>query len=273
MSADKPTDSDICQRIKRGWLRPYLVILDQMFSKRWDYWSRTLEAGEVLDEPIPGINWLDVPHNEPKKNLQTCITLSQNRGHRNAFDLFVDWLLYGFGHSLVQELPSQIEPQINAGWYKTFNLGLYLKYPYDYLGQYAAELYGNGKHNPTAYFPTPMHHCDLMVKMLMDKTDKTASVCDPCVGSGRLLMAASNYSLNLYGMDIDPLILKVCHLNMFMYVPWGVCRPKTLKGLDDVQKPRQQGGSLMRTPIQHPTPEVQQDLLEAVQLSLFDDMP
>ena len=76
------------------------------------------------------------------------------------------------------------------------------------LGQYAAELYGNGKHNPTAYFPTPMHLCDLMVKMLMDKTDKTASVCDPCVGSGRLLMVASNYSLNLYGMDIDPLILK-----------------------------------------------------------------
>ena len=31
MSADKPTDSDICQRIKRGWLRPYLVILDDMF--------------------------------------------------------------------------------------------------------------------------------------------------------------------------------------------------------------------------------------------------
>ena len=73
MSADKPTDEDICQRIKRGWLRPYLVILDQMFSKRWDYWARTLEARKVLDEPIPQINWLDVPHNEPKKNLQTCI--------------------------------------------------------------------------------------------------------------------------------------------------------------------------------------------------------
>jgi len=29
----------------------------------------------------------------------------------------------------------------------------------------------------------------------------------------------------------------------------------------------------MRTPIQHPTPEVQQELKEAVQLSLFDDMP
>ena len=33
-----PTDEEILERTTRGWLRPYLIALDQMFSKRWDYW-------------------------------------------------------------------------------------------------------------------------------------------------------------------------------------------------------------------------------------------
>ena len=110
-----------------------------------------------------------------------------------------------------------------------------------------------------------------MVEMLMDKTDKTASVCDPCVGSGRLLMAASNYSLNLYGMDIDPLILKVCKVNMWWYVPWCIYRPKDIKGLDREKQPLRQEDSLVR-PIVQITPEKQTQMQKAVQLSLFDEI-
>lgn len=225
-----PTDEQILERTFRGWLRSYLIALDQMFSNRWDYWLRTLEAGEVLDEPIPQIEWPGFGHDEPKKNLESCIDHCHGWFGRQAFNLFVEWLLFGFGDPSVKEIPTRIEPSVNAFWYKTFNLGLYLKYPHDYLGEYAAELYGNGRHNPTAYFPTPMHISVMMAKMVMSEKDKTASVCDPCVGSGRLLMAASNYSLNLYGIDIDFAILNVCKVNMWTYVPWGVGRPLDSKG-------------------------------------------
>ena len=85
-----------------------------MFSKRWDYWFRTVEAEKVLDEPIPQINWLFTPHNDPMKNLETCIQLGHNRGHCDAFHLFVDWLLYGFSSPVVKTLPSQIEPELNV---------------------------------------------------------------------------------------------------------------------------------------------------------------
>ena len=268
---NEPTDEQIMERTSRGWLRPYLVVLDQMFSKRWDYWLKTIEAGDVLEEPIPQISWPGHGHPEPKKNLETCIDFCRNRFSRQAFNLFVEWLLFGFGDPSVKEMPCQIEPPLNAFWYKTFNLGLFLKYPHDYLGEYAADLYGNGKHNSTAYFPTPMNVSVMMAKMTLSEKDKTASVCDPCVGSGRLLMAASNFSLNLYGMDIDFSILNVCKANMWTYVPWAVRRPD-IKGLEPITEAVEQGNNLALQPIQKTTPEVQKKLLEyGQQIDLFAD--
>jgi hypothetical protein len=240
-----------------------------MFLSRWDYWLKTVEAGEVLDEPIPQIEWSGFGHAEAKKNLTTCIDYGFYHLSRQSFTLFVEWLLFGFGAPSQKEMPRQIEPETNAFWYQTFNLGLFLKHPHDYLGEYAAELYGKGHHNPTAYFPTPMTVSMLMVKMLFGEGDKkTASVCDPCVGSGRLLMAASNYSLNLYGVDIDANILKVCQVNMWMYVPWCVGRPE-VKGLKPAE-PFQHSTVPILQPIQQTTPEVQQKLLAySEQMNLF----
>lgn len=157
--------------------------------------------------------------------------------------------------------------KLNADWYKTFNLGLFLKYPHDYLGDFAAEMVGNGKNNPTAYFPTPMNVCVMIAKMTMIDANKTSSVCDPCVGSGRLLMVASNYSINIYGMDIDFRILQICKANMWMYVPWGVVKFE-IEGLESRGKPIERGDAL--APVQATTKEVQKKLLkEGGQMALF----
>jgi len=244
-----------------------------MFSNRWNYWLNTIEKGEVLDEPIPKIKWLSMPDKETMKNLDDCIRICNNRSGWNAFNIFVEWLLFGFGDPAIKELPAGLEPRINAGWYKTFNLGLFLKNPFDYFGQYAAEFYGSGKSNPTAYFPTPMNISIMMAEMMMSEKDKVASVCDPCVGSGRFLMVASNYSLNLYGMDIDYHILNVCKLNMWMYVPWGVCRPKNIIGLYNNTEPMEQKDSLALEPISMTTLDVQKKLMEYTQPDLFDLPP
>ena len=267
-TAPTPTPEQIRERTVHGWLRPYLLALDGMFLNRWDYWLRTVEAGEVLAEPIPQIHWSGSGHEEPRKNLAACIDHSFHRLSRQSFSLFVEWLLFGFGAPSQKELPRQIEPDVNAFWYKTFNLGLFLKYPHDYLGEYAAGLYGKGRNNPTAYFPTPMNICVMMAQMLFDGKDKTASVCDPCVGSGRLLLVASNYSLNLYGVDIDYNILQVCKANMWMYVPWCVGRPQ-IKGLKP-SAPFQHPEISTLQPIQQTTPEVQQKLIGfGQQMELF----
>jgi len=188
----------------------------------------------------------------------------------------VDWLLHGFGDPEANDPPRGLEPEISASWYKTFNLGLYLQHPHDYLGEAAAELYGSGRHNPTGYFPTPMHVSVFMAAMAMSDADKTASVCDPCVGSGRLLMAASNYSLNLYGMDIDYRIIKICKANMWQYVPWAVARPKDIVGLEEPrgEEPIERGDSLAVQPIRQVSKETQQELLkyaQPVQMDLFRD--
>jgi hypothetical protein len=65
-----------------------------------------------------------------------------------------------------------------------------------------------------------------MVKMTMaekvtdGRNSRLMSVNDPCVGSGRMLLHASNYSLNLFGQDIDPLAVAMCKINGALYAPW-----------------------------------------------------
>ena len=43
-----------------------------------------------------------------------------------------------------------------------------------------------------------------------------------------MLLFASNYSLNLYGMDINHLLTKIAIVNAYIYAPWLVYRPKYL---------------------------------------------
>jgi len=47
-------------------------------------------------------------------------------------------------------------------------------------------------------------------------------VMDPCAGTGRMLLAASNHSYRLHGCDINPTVIKVTLVNGFLYAPWLV---------------------------------------------------
>jgi hypothetical protein len=46
------------------------------------------------------------------------------------------------------------------------------------------------------------------------------TVMDPCVGTGRMLLHASNFSYCLYGCDIDPLVVMISRCNAALYSPW-----------------------------------------------------
>ena len=80
--------------------------------------------------------------------------------------------------------------------------------------------------NPTGFYPTPHNVVECMVRMVMHDAGKdgrdprTYSVCDPAVGSGRMLLHASNVSMALYGQDIDPLAVAMCKINGALFAPW-----------------------------------------------------
>jgi N-6 DNA Methylase len=109
--------------------------------------------------------------------------------------------------------------------YRQVNLRPLLERPHDYLGAFVAGQKARGW-NPTAFYPTPHEVVELMVRMTMHdavkdgRDSRTLSVLDPCVGSGRMLLHASNGSLCLYGQDIDPLAVAMCKVNGALYAPW-----------------------------------------------------
>lgn len=217
----KDGQSSFKHPLPRYWLRPYLFALSEMFDKRWSYWYATILNGKPLDNPIPKIDFLGFPHDEAKKNLRDCIKFMESKGHSSALISFVEWLLWGFGASIQKEWPLKVGEEISRYWYKTFNMGLMIKYPCDYMAWASCELANMARSgSKTGYFPTPGHVVKMMVEMQMDESCKTKTVCEPCAGTGIMLLYASNYSLRLYGQEINQDLVKMATVNAWLYIPW-----------------------------------------------------
>lgn len=214
----------------KGWLLPYLFDLEDISCGRWRHWTEIKLAGHMIDEPIPQIEWHGNTRSSPAwgmldraLNATTKCGGWQGWSSFQNFDYFLDWLLWGFGCSAVEEYPK--EPQgcdgASARLYQMFDLTPMLCYPSDYFGDILSE---NHFGRRAGFFPTPVDVCTMMVKMQMecdeDMRDKT--VCDPALGTGRMLLAASNYSYRLYGMDISRTVLRAALVNGYLYAPWMV---------------------------------------------------
>lgn len=215
--------------LTRGWILPYLLQLESMAWGRWNYWLEMCEHQQLCAAPIPQIEWesADKLNNPARKMLERCLDGVTKYGDwhgwsgSNYFEYFADWLLFAFGD------PSQTEePKPPGGCegaserlYQLFDLTPLLCMPHDYFGDILAES-GYGKHQ--GFFPTPMEICQLMTSMNMDGEDmRDKTVCDPCVGTGRMLLCASNHSLRLYGVDILSIMCKVTKINCFLFAPWA----------------------------------------------------
>ncbi len=219
---------------RKGWLIPYLLALDYNFYQRWDYWTRAVLQDKIPDESIPYISFkpsLVYQQRQVIKNITRCLSYADHRCS-NSLEKFIDWILWGFNR--IESFPA-INETIDDYWYRTFNLGLFYEEPGDHFAEIAAESnVGRG----SGYFPTPGHVVELMVRMNFgdepQHEHKHLSVMDPCCGTGVMLLYASNYSLNLYGVDIHPLIHKIALVNSFIYVPWLAFRPKHLTMFDSI---------------------------------------
>lgn len=215
-------DSQFTHPLPEGFMRPYIFPLSEMFDGRWPYWLRTIDAGRPLDEPIPWIEFDESPHPEAMKNITDCLKIHEQQGHRRyeAWRDWVDWLAWGLGVTKYQDgFPNRVTEDVSWEWYQLYNHGLLMKYPADYMAWGSCELAGmSGGGN--GYFPTPMGVCKLMARMTMEGCDKWETVSDCCVGSGSLLLVASNYSLRLKGQDISHHMCQLVMINAWTYIPW-----------------------------------------------------
>ena len=197
---------------------------------RWGYHLRTLVAGELLDEPIPRIEFCgefeasvrSIWEGEREGIAGWCHILNQTDGYSwDSFKHLVDWLAFALS---VEKEPPPIGTNANEALYRTVNIEPLLLQPCDYFGAALAARKGSGGKawNPTAFFPTPHHLVELMTQLTMSQQDdlRSKKVSDPALGTGRMLLHASNYSLRLYGQDIDPLVVKISKINGALYAPW-----------------------------------------------------
>jgi len=222
----------------RGWLLPYVMLIHEIcpsVGNRWGFYLRTLEVRKLLDEPIPQITF-----GPPDKRIASMLhdwsaLIGRDCGGWSDFRTLLDWLAWGL--ALTSEEPHLTE-QVNEKLYRTVDIGPMLEHPYDYLGDFVAQGKAKGW-NPTAFYPTPHNVVELMVRMTMhdncdDRDPRTLCVDDPCVGSGRMLLHASNISMNLFGQDIDPLAVSMCKINGALYAPWlSFPLPESILGVPD----------------------------------------
>jgi hypothetical protein len=191
-------------------------------GNRWDYHLRTLEAGRLLDESIPQVAFRSADPRVPHLLHEWSALVGRDRGGWSDFRSLLDWLLWGL--ALASEEP-RLSEEGNERLYRAVNLQPLLERPYDYLGNHVASGKARGW-NPTGFFPTPHTVVECMVQLLFHDVGKerrdprTRSVCDPCVGSGRMLLHAANHSLRLFGQDIDPLAVVMSKINGALYAPW-----------------------------------------------------
>lgn len=215
--------------LHHGWVLPLLLETDDYVNGRWEYWGRCMETGRLPDAPIPAMDWSegDSLHNPARKMLEASLNAVPRYGEWQGwsswryFDYFLDWLLYGLGHQGQPELPAEPPDCEGASsrLYQVFTLEAMLVWPHDYFGDILAEnKHGRGQ----GFFPTPMNVCRMMAMMTMGKDSRTETVCDPCCGTGRMLLAASDHSLRLYGNDINATVIKATLVNGYLYAPWLV---------------------------------------------------
>lgn len=209
-----------------GWLSYYLILAESKVSEapRWDYWFRTMLAGRLLDEPIPQIRFdyrAVGERSEGYKEFDSWTQIIDRDFGRSPLHDLLDWLLWGLG--LEQQMPV-LNAEMHEALYRKVNIIPFLVKPYDYIGEWIAN--HKGRWNPHAFFPTPHSVCHVMTEInfsgIPPEISRGQSVCDPALGSARMLLQASNHSLCLYGCDIDPLMVKVSKVNGALYAPWMV---------------------------------------------------
>lgn len=231
----------------KGWALPvvqeaqrYLGLMGKV-ADRWGYYLEILETEKLPERPIPRIQFGDEGSRDVARQLEDWTRIvGWDMGGWSDFSRLIEWLGWALG---VEKEPPELAEEKNEKLYRAVDLKPFIMYPRDYLGQWICERLPS-KHNATAFFPTPHEVCELMVQMTFhDEAQeggdtRLKSVCDPCVGTGRMLLHASNFSLRLFGQDIDPLVTRITKIHGALWAPWMVFPlPESVVGEEKVPPP------------------------------------
>ena len=210
----------------RGFLLPYVIQLHSIHPEipnRWEYHFHTIECG-LLHDPIPQLSFCHFPDHATLRQIERWIRLiEETSSGGSSFHSLIEWMAWAFG---VSDNQPTLDDSLQQKLYRMVNVEPWFCHPYDYFGDILAEQRSRGW-NTTGFFPTPHAVCEMMTQMMVNGAEtsnghdpRTRSIMDPCCGTGRMLLHASNYSLNLHGMDIDPLVLTITKINGALYCPW-----------------------------------------------------
>ena len=86
----------------------------------------------------------------------------------------------------------------------------------DLLGEFFQQEITHGRNGQ---FFTPFHICSFMGQIVSGEETKNLRILDPACGSGRMLMAMAKNAIIphfYYGVDIDPLCVKMSAVNLFL---------------------------------------------------------
>ena len=80
---------------------------------------------------------------------------------------------------------------------------------------------GGAIRRPSTRHPRTVAEC--MARMLFaGEKDITKSVIDCCAGTGTLLLAASNFSVNIHAAEISLDLCLMLEVNAYLFIPWLV---------------------------------------------------
>tara|TARA_R100001594_G_scaffold36976_2_gene66858 strand:+ start:475 stop:1206 length:732 start_codon:yes stop_codon:yes gene_type:complete len=222
---------------------------------RWEYWANIVCNGTIGDEPIPYMPWVRSSSTEPGKwgNLphELCSELgspdSASKQIQKVFDNcyqhgatlldLAEWLLWAFGSTSVDKRPSLPE-HAAVTMYHQLQLELMVAHPIDWGEFLARDYYSKSSKQRSGWFATPIDLARLMCEMTFHdfttdgRDSRAVSVNEPCVGTGVILLCASNHSLNLSGQDVDIVMCRLCELNAYLHVPWLVGGQSLVKELN-----------------------------------------
>jgi len=223
----------------RGWLLFYAQEIQRThpaIPDRWGYLADTIAQKRFASTPIPKIEFVSSPP-AIGSHIEECVRVLDRHGFWRSFRLLIGWISFGLG--IAKKSPREISPEESEQLYRTLNIGPMMLEPSDHFGSWLAQTRGKGW-NPNAFYPTPHPVCEAMVLMTMNYVEATArkkgvdvralSVSDPCCGTGRMLLHASNYSMNLYAQDIDEFVLEILKVNAALYAPWLLLPPREVIG-------------------------------------------
>lgn len=205
-----------------GWMRGMAFLLETFLYGRWHGWLDVINRGEWEPGDVPPnpVTSGQAKGNDAYRMLEKCMNHVINKGA--TYRDFIEWIGYGLGISYFEK--PRISEELWESLYREFSLDLLLWEKTDVLSAFVSEAGSSGHLD---YYPTPLHVTELMNKMLNPSESDT--LFEPCLGAAAMVLPTP--SLNIVGIDLNPLMVKVASIQAFLFLPSLLYTPRPIVGL------------------------------------------